>query len=222
MIPAKLRFTVRKMFENSGTEDFQPNRRTGSLNVRALHTVGHNDRLFKRRFETAGVDSAVVIVLDVSGSMFNKDMPNSRMNHAVQCTYALLDTLSKAGVATSVVTFSGRVSVLKPWDMPYRKSKPLLECVNPHGSTNDYKALSFAHRMLYGRDEQRKVAFVITDGGGDNDACKEQALTGERLGVTTIGVGIMEDVSYIFKNAVTVNKLEDLGTVAFDKLKLAA
>jgi hypothetical protein len=29
-------------------------------------------------------------------------------------------------------------------------------------------------------------------------------------------------VSYIYKNAVTIDKLEDLGTVAFDKLKLAA
>jgi hypothetical protein len=49
MIPAKLRYTVRKLFENSGFEEFQHNRKSGVLNVRALPTMAHNDRLFKRR-----------------------------------------------------------------------------------------------------------------------------------------------------------------------------
>jgi cobalamin biosynthesis protein CobT len=47
-------------------------------------------------------------------------------------------------------------------------------------------------------------------------------LSGENLGITTIGVGIRSDVTHIYKNAVTIEKLEDMGTVAFDKLKLAA
>jgi hypothetical protein len=29
-------------------------------------------------------------------------------------------------------------------------------------------------------------------------------------------------VTHIYKNAVTIEKIEDLGTIAFDKLKLAA
>ena len=72
------------------------------------------------------------------------------------------------------------------------------------------------------RQEERKVCFLLTDGIGDADQCREQALTGENLGITTIGIGIRADVSYIYKNAVTIEKLEDMGTVAFDKLKLAA
>jgi cobalamin biosynthesis protein CobT len=223
MIPAKLRYTVRKLFENSGFEEFSHNRKSGVLNVRALPTMAHNDRLFKRRKEHDGIDSAVTIVLDVSGSMFNRTSPlRSKMYHAILTTYALLDTLTKAGVATSVVTFASNVSVLKDFNTPYKRIKPLLERLSAGGGTQDFSALSVAHSLLLSRQEERKVCFLISDGIGKWDSCKEQAITGERLGITTIGIGIWEDLSHIYKNAVTINSLEDMGTVAFDKLKLAA
>jgi cobalamin biosynthesis protein CobT len=225
MIPAKLRYEVRRMFENTGTEDFARGRRTGALNIAALPTMSFNDRLFKRRHEVAGVDSAVVIVIDVSGSMFgHSDTPVQKYNilHAVHTAAALLDTLHHAGVATAVITFASDVSMLKPFDMHYRKAFPLLEALKSGGGTNDCEALQQAHRMLYGRPEARKVAFVLTDGCGDGDATHDQALSGARLGVTTIGVGIKHDVSHVYPTSVTVNSLADLGGVAFNKLKLAA
>lgn len=222
MIPAKLRYTVRKLFENSGFEEFQHNRKSGVLNVRALPTMAHNDRLFKRRKEHDGIDSAVTIVLDVSGSMFRQGRPlESKMYHAILATYALLDTLSKAGVATSVVTFGCEVSLLKDFNVPYQRVKPMLERLQSGGGTQDYVALSYAHGLLLNRQEERKVCFLLTDGIGNADACREQALSGENLGITTIGIGIRSDVTHIYKNAVTIDKLDDMGTVAFDKLKLA-
>jgi len=222
MIPAKLRYTVRKLFENSGFEEFQHNRKSGVLNVRALPTMAHNDRLFKRRKEHDGIDSAVTIVLDVSGSMFRPAKPlDSKMYHAILATYALLDTLSKAGVATSVVTFGCEVSLLKDFNVPYQRIKPMLERLQSGGGTQDFTALSYAHGLLLNRQEERKVCFLLTDGIGNADACREQALSGENLGITTIGVGIRSDVTHIYNNAVTIEKLEDMGTVAFDKLKLA-
>ena len=223
MIPAKLRYSVRKLFENSGFEEFQNNRKSGVLNVRALPTMAHNDRLFKRRKEHDGIDSAVTIVLDVSGSMFNNHAPlKSKMYHAILATYALLDTLSKAGVATSVVTFGCEVSLLKDFSTPYQRIKPLLERLASGGGTQDFVALSYAHSLLLNRQEERKVCFLLTDGIGKADACREQALSGESLGITTIGIGIRNDLSHIYNNAVTIEKIEDMGTVAFDKLKLAA
>ena len=223
MIPAKLRYSVRKLFENSGFEEFQHNRKSGTLNIRALPTMAHNDRLFKQRKAHDGIDSAVVIVLDVSGSMFKvKDPLTSKMYHAILATYALLDTLSKAGVSTSVVTFGCDVSILKDFNTPYQRIKPLLERITAGGGTNDSTALQYAHGLLLNRQEERKVCFVLTDGIGEPDQCKEQAITGENLGITTIGVGIRSDLTHIYKNAVAIEKIEDLGTVAFDKLKLAA
>jgi cobalamin biosynthesis protein CobT len=184
--------------------------------------MAHNDRLFKRRKEHDGIDSAVTIVLDVSGSMFRPAKPlDSKMYHAILATYALLDTLSKAGVATSVVTFGCEVSLLKDFNVPYQRVRPMLERLQSGGGTQDFTALSYAHGLLLNRQEERKVCFFLTDGIGNADACREQALSGENLGITTIGVGIRSDVTHIYNNAVTIEKLEDMGTVAFDKLKLA-
>jgi hypothetical protein len=155
--------------------------------------------------------------------MFKNHSPlNSKMYHAILATYALLDTLSKAGVTTSVVTFGCEVSLLKDFNIPYQRIKPLLERISAGGGTQDYVALSYAHSLLLNRQEERKVCFLLTDGIGKADACKEQALSGERLGITTIGIGIRSDLTHIYKNAVTIDKIEDMGTVAFDKLKLAA
>lgn len=217
MIPAKLRYEIRRMFENSGTEEFNINRKQGSLNVHALPTLAHNDRLFKRRSEVAGVDSAVTIVIDCSGSM-----DGDRMQNAVEVCYALLLTLHQSGVATSVVTFSGMASILKPWNMTPQKAKPLLQRIHPSGGTNDYGALNFAHGLLLRRPEQRRVCFVLTDGEGAPESTREQCESGTRLGITTIGVGIQQNVSNVYPNAVEIDNLEDMGTVAFTKLKLAA
>jgi Mg-chelatase subunit ChlD len=218
MIPAKLRYEIRKLFENSGTEEFNINRKQGSLNVNALPNIGHSDRLFKRRSEVAGIDSAVSIVLDCSGSM----EADNRMQHAIDVCYALLTTLSQAGVHTSVVTFSTVVSTLKPWQMPYQRTKTLLEHVRCSGGTNDYAALNFAHGLLLRRSEERRVCFVLTDGEGAPSATHDQCNAGSRLGITTIGIGIQENVSHVYPNSVRVNNLTDMGTVAFNKLKLAA
>jgi hypothetical protein len=63
---------------------------------------------------------------------------------------------------------------------------------------------------------------VLTDGEGNPQATRAQCDSGTRLGITTIGIGIQENVSRVYPNAVRVDKLEDMGTVAFTKLKLAA
>jgi hypothetical protein len=144
------------------------------------------------------------------------------MPNAVNVCYALLTVLAASGVATSVVTFSHVVSVLKTvGDASAAHQGTLLEGADPV----EYKrlsALSYAHGMLLRRPEARKVCFVLTDGEGDPDATRAQCLSGAKLGVTTIGVGILEGVGHVYPNAVYVNNVADLGTVAFNKLKLAA
>jgi cobalamin biosynthesis protein CobT len=226
MTTAKLRYEVKRLFENTACESFERNLKNGRLNVRALtrHTI--SDRLFQKRYETEGVDSAVTIVLDCSGSMYDtfkmKDgTVTCRMAQAVKVCSALLQTLSCAQVATSVVTYDDHTSVLKPWNMNYRKVLPMLECMGGEQGSNDYHAVMTAHQMLYARPEQRKVCFVLTDGMGNFMATREQVQSGARLGVTTIGIGINEDVSSVYPNSVRVNAIEDLGTMTFGKLKMA-
>ena len=192
-VAGKLRYEVRRLFENSGLDEFQPHRKTGSLDSKSLTKVATgSSRLFKRRMEVEGIDSAVVIVLDTSGSM--AEQGNVKIAAAVQTCAALLETLAAAGVATAVLTFDNYTSVLKPFNTHFKKTMPLLQRIRCNGSTNDYFAIKIAHEMLLNRSEARKVVFVLTDGDGNVAQAKAQVASGVKLGLTTIGVGMMHNV----------------------------
>jgi len=220
-VPAKMRYDLKRLFDKSGMEEFQPGRKTGALNVRALPSMARgNDRLFKRRMEVEGIDSAVVIVLDVSGSMEEVSGDN-RIRPAVKTLAALLESLNAAGVATCVLTFANDTSVLKPWAMPVKKALGEIKGVRCGGSTNDYFAVRYAHELLLARSEARKVCFVITDGGGAYSTAL-QVESGQRLGLTTVGVGIGVDISSTYPQSVCIDDVSKLGEVAFNQIKLAA
>ena len=224
-IPAKLRYEVKRLFDDSGLSDFTRNRKAGVVNIHALPTVATgNDRVFKRRLEVEGVDSAVVICLDVSGSMFDVESyrPKPLIGPAVQTCRALLETLDAAGVKTAVLCFGTQISVPKGFNKNAKQASALLGTVKQGGNTNDYAALRYAHQMLAQRPERRKIAFVITDGFGKPDAVIQQVASGKALGVTTIGIGIGADVGWIYGQAVTVKDIADLGNASFKQIKLAA
>lgn len=230
-VPARLRFEVKKLFENSGTDEFQTNRRAGSVNVKALPNINTSDRLFKRRLETEGVDSAVVIMLDLSGSMWDSHLVKcadgnhkmaTRIEAALNAAAALLDTLNRAQVKTAVVSFGSTVAVLKEFSKPVPATIQLLSRVRSSGSTNDYQALRYSHEILHARPESRKVVFVLTDGYGHIEATKAQAISGANLGITTVGVGIGGDVSRVYAQSVQVEDGGSLGDASFKQIKLAA
>ena len=236
---ARLRYEVKRLFENTANDEWQVNRRAGSLNVRALPKVSTSDRLFKRRLESEGVDSAVVVVLDVSGSMFenqykcdhkgvaildDKGNPLTYwyMDHAVKATAALLDTLTRAGVKVSLHAFGSRTSVLKGFDETLVRGLSKLAHVSSGGNTNDYQAVRYAHEVLAYRPEQRKAVFVITDGVGNAAATRAQVASGEALGISTVGIGIDMDVKDIYPKSICIRSAEDIGNASFKQIKLAA
>ena len=223
-VSAKLQHEVRQLFESTDICEFTRNHKAGSINVHALPFTQTTDRVFKRRFEQDGIDSAVIILVDVSSSMFD-DVGNrdaARAKNAVATCHALLDTLGRAGVATCVMAFDTYTSVIKPWSMSIAQGKRNVSRLKECGSTNDYFAVRVAHEMLYARPEARKVLFVLTDGEGHQDATRKQVQSGERLGVTTIGVGIQLKVGSVYANNVFVKESKDLGTASFKGIKLAA
>ena len=221
-VPAKLRYTIRRLFEDSGLEEHQRNRKAGSINVHAIHKIGYTDRLFKRRLEVEGIDSAVVVCLDVSSSMFDDVRNMGRIRSAIKTTYALLETMDRAGVATCVLAFGDRFCVLKPWNANVIKTSKVLASLRSGGGTNDYDAVRYAHEMLLTRPEVRKICFAITDGIGNTRAVRAQCEAGERLGITTVGVGIGMSVDNAYPQNVTVHDLEQLGSTSFEKIKLVA
>jgi Mg-chelatase subunit ChlD len=216
---AKLRAEVKRLFDNSGTSEYQRGKRAGSLDTGRLQTIAAgNDKVFMRRLDTEGIDSAVVIMLDLSTSM-NR---NSKITYAIPACAALVETLTAAGVDVCVTAFADEISIIKPWGMTARKAIGLLPRVDVYGGTNDAMALSHAHGLLLRHSARRRVCFALTDGDGDVQAAIAQVESGARLGITTIGVGILHTVSHVYPQSVRVNTLDDLGNMIFKHIKLAA
>lgn len=218
-VPGKLRYEVRRLFEDTSTTMLSPNRKAGAINPRALHKFGQSDALFQLRRDIDGVDSAVVVVLDVSSSMFDYSRV---ITAAVSTAAALVDTLEAAQVKTAIVTFGSNVALAAGFDTRAKQKAEILSRIGNGGSTNDFAAIRYAHDLLRVRPEQRKVCFVLTDGDGNRLAARQQAQAGEALGITTIGIGIGHNVAGVYAKAVQVDDVADLGKVAFGQIKLAA
>ena len=224
-VSPKLQHEVRRLFERTDISEWSRNHKAGSLNVHALpNLLTNSDRLFKRRFEHDGVDSAVVILMDVSSSMFNdrQNRDGKRIKNAVATCIAMMDTLTRAGVSVCVMAFSDNTSIVKPFGMPLAQGKKRVMRLRECGSTNDYYGVKVAHDVLRVRPEERKVLFVITDGDGDMIATHSQVAAGERLGITTIGVGVQLNVSGVYPNNIHVEDAADIGKASFKQIKLAA
>jgi uncharacterized protein YegL len=211
-VSARLTMDIRKLFENTANDDWQMRRKTGSIDTRALAVGGVN--MFKRRLENSGVDSSVVILLDVSASMFPR-----LIKPASEACVALMSALDAAGVESALLTFGDGVSTLKPFSKNSRKAGHTLPRLTDGGGTNDYVGLMHAHSLLHTRKSARKVCFVLTDGEGRTYDTKAQAISGAKLGITTIGVGIQHNVAHVYQHAVCVHTATDLGTAMFSKIK---
>jgi len=156
------------------------------------------------------------------GDYNKKYMTSNRIVVALQTCIALLDTLQRAQVSTAVLTFGGNTAMLKPFEMNAKQAMHRLRMVTEGGSTNDYFAVRYAHKLLLNRSEARKICFVITDGDGDIYQCNNQVKVGERMGITTIGLGIDHNVAHVYPQNATVRDLKELGSTSFKQIKLAA
>jgi cobalamin biosynthesis protein CobT len=213
-VPARLRYEVRRLFDNSGHTLFTPGRRSGSLNVRSLHRG--DDRLFQRRDDVDGIDSAVSILIDRSGSMCGA------LGDACSVAYALADSLINAEVQVQLITFGSSASVALPWTTNRSKVRDVLSRVGSGGGTNDRGAVRLALESLLARPERRRVIFVLTDGRGFIDDVRGLCQSAKALGVTVIGVGIGCSVSDIYSQAITIRNISQLGEAVFTQIKLAA
>ena len=166
-IPGGLRYQVRRLFQNSAQDWIEPGYRSGRLNPGALHRVptGGQD-VFTRRLSRDGIDSAAVLVLDLSGSMEDNLGGLPKLDVALACTWALTDTLMQAGVDVAILGFDHNVYRVRPFgSTPALKTRAALERVQCNGSTNDWAAIRLAHDMLHRHHASRKVAFVLSGFG---------------------------------------------------------
>lgn len=226
-VPARLRYEVRRLFENTAREWRDGGFKSGRLHAAALHRVAlDRPEIFSRRFSQEGVESAVVILLDISSSMwpdYSNDpasIAKSKISAAVETCSMLLDCLSQAGADSMVLCFGTHTSTLKRWGQPWRQVLPTMRRLGNEGHTNDYHALRTAHDALLQHPAQRRVVLAITDGQGNVSQTYEQREAGERLGIRHLCIGIQEDASPAWGAAsVMIKSPRDLATVALSRLR---
>jgi cobaltochelatase CobT len=212
---------------------------------------------FKAESESPFRDTVVTLLLDNSGSMRGRPI----MVAAV-CADILARTLERCGVKVEILGFTtrawkggqareawitagkpanpGRLNdlrhiVYKAADAPWRRAKKNLGLMMREGLLKeniDGEALLWAHDRLVGRQEQRRILMVISDGSPVDDSTQsanaalyldkhlrqviEQIET--RSSVELLAIGIGHDVTRWYRRAVTLVDVEQLGGVMIEKL----
>lgn len=225
-IPGRLRYEVRRLFENTARDWQEAGYRSGRLHAGSLHRVAHGaGDVFSRRFEVDGIESAAVLCIDMSGSMCSGGAAGcSLLDVATRAAWALTDSLVAAGVDVAILGFTQSVYTFRKFGkFPAAQAREVLSRLKATGGTDDYRAIRQAHSMLLQHPAQRRVCFVLTDGIGNQRAAAHQVKEGEALGISTIALGIRHDVRAVYgPSAVRVDNMENLGSVAFRQIKRAA
>jgi cobaltochelatase CobT len=212
---------------------------------------------FKRERDTNFKDTVVTLLLDNSGSMRGRPIMV-----AACCADILARTLERCGVKVEILGFTtrawkggqsreawlaagkpgnpGRLNdlrhiIYKTADAPWRRSKRSLALMMREGLLKeniDGEALAWAHNRLLGRQEQRRILMMISDGAPVDDSTLsvnsgsylEQHLRQviqeieTRSPIELIAIGIGHDVTRYYRRAVTITDPTELAGAMTDKL----
>lgn len=160
----------------------------GKLDMHRLHklTFG-SDRVFNRRVEKLGINTEVVIAVDMSGSM--------REAHKATLTsmslYAAMKSLRKIrGCTSSVIGFSDNevIDILRPEDKLTTRMQ-----IQPNGGTHCGEALVQAMRRFSPSLDSRKIVIMMTDGETSNARFFKHAIqSAKNSGIELVGIGILD------------------------------
>jgi hypothetical protein len=225
--PAKLRYELNRLFEGSAREQWNNGQRAGQINAGALSRHSFDDAVFRRRQEDEGIDTALSIIIDASGSTEGareKGQPAiyqaefatvEAIYNALRGTNVAIETYCYGDETVRVTNFGDGLNVFRANANGAWKNTGL--------DNNDLQPLLIAHRSLLARPEKRKIVLFLTDGGvyAKQEVFK-QSVIGANLGITTIGVGIYCNLNGIFPQHVRINDLRSLANTSFAQIKLAA
>jgi cobaltochelatase CobT len=212
---------------------------------------------FKREKDMQFRDTVVTLLIDNSGSMRGRPI-----TVAATCADILARTLERCGVKVEILGFTtrawkggqsreawlqagkpaapGRLNdlrhlIYKSADAPWRRARKNLGLMMREGLLKeniDGEALDWAHQRLLGRQEQRRILMMISDGAPVDDSTLsvnsgnylERHLRyiideiENRSPIELIAIGIGHDVTRYYRRAVTIVDAEELGGAMTEKL----
>lgn len=203
----------------------------GALNIHKLHSLAAgNAKVFLRKGERVGVNTAVHILIDSSRSMNGKDI-----QLACQACFAVASALqSIKGISVGVTTFPGERGVYEGSQREHWETvTPVLRhgekmhtrfAMSGAGNTPLDSALWWTVQELHPMPESRKMILIITDGQPDNPQLAQTAITEARkLGLEVYGIGIANAsiLSLLPDTSSVINSIAELAPSMFGMLQRA-
>lgn len=182
----------------------------------SAHRLFTDGRIFRRERKVVEVNTAVMLLEDVSSSM----AASSRIEEARKAALALSTGVHQIhGCKVAAAAFPP-VVVLKEFD-EHPRSVSGRYSIAPRGNTPMAEAMIWAATRLATRKEERKMLMVVTDGEpNDAHSVRELLKLYAASGIEVIGVGIQHSaVKRLFGKAIVVNSLDELPVAMFNLLK---
>lgn len=219
-ISRALRTKLQGLLQSQVLRRFSPSRH-GKLCGHGLYRIAvHDPRLFMKNESVTGIDTAVHILLDISGSM------TSRIDLACAACYSVALTLAAIpGISVGVSAFPAdyEEDVTATVSPLLRHSERVVNSfgVEAHGSTPMTEALWWVLGMLSTRPEHRKIILVVTDGYPDDpETAKETIAAALRMGMDVLGIGIdAPAISSIIPGSETIADIQELAPAMFRLLQ---
>ncbi|QTO41397.1 cobaltochelatase CobT-related protein [Desulfovibrio desulfuricans] len=196
--------------------------RRGALHANSLHRlqVG-NARVFQKESVQLGLNTAVHVLLDVSGSM-----AGAPINLANRACFAAATALSHIrGVNPAVTAFPAVTETNSVFPiMQHGQAVPDLFDLRASGGTPLAGAVWWVLQTMLPLKERRKIILVITDGMPDNQLAANNAIgVAQKLGFEVYGLGIRDEhiMHLLPHTSRVVNDLPDLVPAMFAMLQAA-
>lgn len=192
------------------------------LDSRKLHRVMAGDmRIFKQRTIVENPNTAVHLLVDLSGSMHG--YAEAVAKEAALSIALALEAIP--GVSPAVTYFMNGSSCPVYVAMQHgQKAKRLAQKfdVSAGGSTPMTEAIWYSAYALSKCSEPKKQMFVITDGAPDHRASAYAAIQrcqNSGIDVFGIGVGGAAEVKNLFRHSIQINSVDELKTTLFSLFK---
>jgi hypothetical protein len=217
-----LRTRLTSLVESTQLEDEWTDRSGFELEDALLPDIpaGRSD-VFRQETEVTGIDTAILILFDRSGSMRGEAIEIAR--RAV--LGVAMATNEIANVATSVAAFPGvgsEVAVLTEFGERATRTAGRY-MLSARGGTPMAEALWWALDRLVTRPEARRLLLVVTDGAPANmDAVVAAVQAGRKLGVECLGIGVNipeQKLSGLFAIARSIDGIGKLAPAMFSLLR---
>ena len=177
----------------------------GKLDMHKLHRLAvNNPRIFQHRVEKRGVDTEVVVLVDVSGSMSGQ-----KADMTTQALYALMTSLSRIkGVRAGAFGFN---SDSFPCYVPMGGAVTDDIRICPSGGTLLGEGINSCLSRFNYDEGSRQVLIILSDGDSQNhNYVRHMFKKTKDIGVEVAAIGILDNYIMQYKDVADCRVIKDL------------